>query len=97
MNRNIRITFAVGLLFSLADALFPPWRYEAGSPYAGPIGRAFVITSGPSLRNIPNRAIVDSQIDGGRLLSELAIISAVTGLAVCAFSKRSDEIPTEND
>ena len=95
MNRNQQLGLVVGLVAALAVALFPPWRYvgwgvngELVVSFDQAAGRALFFL-GPPERRQESGSSESPKIDGGQLLSELAIIAVLTGLAVCALAGRS--------
>lgn len=104
MNRSTRITLAIGLVCLLTAAAWPPWHLDG--PTLGQDGKhVFGCSAGRALIHIgPETAVFSDsnpyrpQIDAGGLLSEIAMIVALTGLAVCVSAGRSgrplaDDLP----
>lgn len=91
MQQSQRVTLMIGLFLILLGGAFPPWRFvgwgvngETTVSFDMPAGRALAFRG-------PEDGATDTgrrwaKIDGGRLLAEIAMIFAATGLAVCMLS-----------
>ena len=95
MNRSTRIILAIGLVGLLTAAAWPPWHLDGPTlgqdgkhVFGSSAGRA-LIHIGPGTADFSDSKSYRPQIDAGRLLSEIAMIVALTGLAVCVSAGRS--------
>lgn len=95
INRSTRIILAIGLVCLLTAAAWPPWRLDGPTwaqdgkrVFGSSAGRA-LIHIGPGTADFSESESCQAQIDAGRLLCEIAMIVALTGLAVCVSAGRS--------
>lgn len=84
MSQAIRVILTAGCIAAFMIGAFPPRRaiYTGREIYdSQPVDRQFLYSSDIN-RSISQKRTSPAEVDVGRLLAELTLIAAITGLAV---------------